>query len=104
MGFLTTRRHFPTTVEITWMAVRADYRRRGIGRALIERLCAQVAAEGGRLLVVTTLAASDPSDVAGAYEGTRRFYQQVGFIPALELPNFWPGATALLLVRPLLSA
>jgi ribosomal protein S18 acetylase RimI-like enzyme len=101
VGFLTTRRHFATTVEITWMAVHAAYRRRGIGQQLIARLCAQMSNEGVQLLLVLTVAASDTGDSAGAYEGTRRFYRQVGFIPAYELPDLWPSNVALLLVLPL---
>jgi ribosomal protein S18 acetylase RimI-like enzyme len=101
VGFLTIACHFPTTVEITWMAVHADYRRRGIGHALIASLCKQLRNEGVRLLLVMTVAASDTGDTAGGYEDTRRFYEQVGFLPARELPNYWPSNVALLLVRPL---
>jgi ribosomal protein S18 acetylase RimI-like enzyme len=100
VGFLTTRRHWPTTVEITWMAVHAAYRRRGIGHQLLARLCEQLRTDGVQLLLVLTVAASDPGDRAGAYVGTRRFYRQVGFIPAYELPDLWPSNVALLLVLP----
>jgi ribosomal protein S18 acetylase RimI-like enzyme len=101
VGFLTIQQHFEAAAEITWMAVHAAYRRRGIGHALIAHLCAHLCGAGMSLLLVLTLAASDPGDVAGAYEGTRRFYRQVGFIPARELPEYWPGSTALLLMHPL---
>lgn len=100
VGFLTIRRHWPTTVEITWMAVHAAYRRRGIGHRLIARLREQMSNEGVQLLVVLTVAASDTGDIAGGYEGTRRFYRQVGFIPTYELPDLWPSNVALLLVLP----
>ena len=36
VGFLTLARPYPTTPEISWLAVHARDRRRGIGRALIE--------------------------------------------------------------------
>jgi GNAT superfamily N-acetyltransferase len=49
-GFLTFRPHFAESVEITWMAVYARHRRRGIGRALIERLVAERADAGDRML------------------------------------------------------
>ena len=32
---------------------------------------------------------------------TRAFYQSVGFLPARELPDLWPGNRALLLVMSL---
>jgi len=38
VGFITMQPHFPTTAEITWMAVQAELRGHGIGRHLIQ-LC-----------------------------------------------------------------
>lgn len=38
IGFLTVAHHFEAASEITWMAVHADHRDRGVGRALIRRL------------------------------------------------------------------
>jgi ribosomal protein S18 acetylase RimI-like enzyme len=102
VGFLTVQRHFATSAEITWMAVHAAHRRRGIGRALIGRLCADLADDGCRLLLVFTLASSAEEDAfADGYAETRAFYQAQGFVPARELPDYWPGSTALLLIRPL---
>src|SRR5437764_162313 len=101
-GFLTVQRHFAGSAEITWMAVHAAHRGRGIGRALIERLCRELRAEGRRLLLVMTLAASrDEGDVADGYGRTRAFYRALGFIPAREFPAYWPTSPALLLVLPL---
>jgi ribosomal protein S18 acetylase RimI-like enzyme len=45
VGFLTIQRHFATSAEITWMAVNAAHRRRGVGQVLIPRLCADLAAD-----------------------------------------------------------
>ena len=101
VGFLTIARPFPTTAEITWMAVDAAHRRRGIGHRLIARLRADLARDGVELLVVLTVAASDPADTDRVYESTRRFYRQVGFVPAYELPDIWPGNIAVLLVSTL---
>ncbi|HUZ84757.1 MAG TPA: GNAT family N-acetyltransferase, partial [Gaiellales bacterium] len=39
-GFLTWRAWYGTSVEITWMAVRAGCRRSGLGTALIQSLVA----------------------------------------------------------------
>jgi ribosomal protein S18 acetylase RimI-like enzyme len=102
VGFLTVQRHFATSVEITWMAVDAVHRRQGIGQALIRRLCADLAADGCRLLLVFTLASSPEEDAfPDGYAGTRAFYQAQGFLAARELSGYWPGSTALLMVRPL---
>ncbi len=45
----------------------------------------------------------DEDRVADGYAGTRAFCQAQGFVPARELPDYWPGSTALLLVLPLTS-
>lgn len=102
VGFLTVKHHFAESTEITWMAVRADRRAEGIGRALIERLSRDARASGRRILLVNTLSAAyDEGDVEDGYERTRRFYRSAGFVPAMELPNLWPDSPALLLVMPL---
>ncbi|HET8626176.1 MAG TPA: GNAT family N-acetyltransferase [Thermomicrobiales bacterium] len=102
IGFLTVERHFAESAEITWLAVHADWRGRGAGRALVERLCADLRTERRRLLLVHTLGPSyDEGDVADGYAGTRAFYRALGFIPAREYTTLWPGNPALLLVRSL---
>jgi XTP/dITP diphosphohydrolase len=98
-GFLTWVRHFPEAAEITWMAVDAGRHRRGHGRALVESLCRRLAANGARLLLVKTLAASGDSP---EYERTRAFYLASGFLPLQVLPALWDEQNpCLLLVRPL---
>jgi len=102
VGFLTLAHHFEASSEITWMAVHADHRGQGIGRALISRLSEQLRGQGRRLLLVTTLSSleAEPGVVDG-YNRTRAFFRSVGFIPARELPNLWPDQKALLLAMPL---
>jgi hypothetical protein len=39
--------------------------------------------------------------VTDGYQRTRAFYRSVGFLPARELPDLWPGNKALLLAMPL---
>jgi len=98
VGFLT---YAPSqdVVEITWMAVRADRRRHGIGGELIERFVRQI---DGPILVLTAGPSSpepdaDPDDNSA---GTRRFYRKMGFVAVKELtPEGWDQA-ALFLVRP----
>jgi GNAT superfamily N-acetyltransferase len=100
VAFLTVERHFERSAEITWMAVQAESRGQGIGRALVERLCDALHDEGRQVLLVMTLGPSyDEGDVEDGYERTRAFYRSVGFLPAREWPDFWPTNPALLLVK-----
>jgi ribosomal protein S18 acetylase RimI-like enzyme len=102
VGFLTVAHHFESASEITWMAVHARHRGQGIGRALVDRLTGQLRGEGRRLLLVLTVSSLDEEPgVADGYHRTRAFYRSVGFLPARELPDLWPGDKALLLVMPL---
>lgn len=99
-GFVTFAHHVPESAEITWMAVHADHRRQGIGRSLIEHTTSALSARGTRFVYVLTLGPSVPEDVEDGYEGTRRFYRAVGFIPLRELElRSWDDESALLLVR-----
>jgi orotate phosphoribosyltransferase len=103
VGFATQLAHWSSNVEITWLAVRNDHRRRGIGRLLVETVARAASASGARLLSVLTLGPSAPEPRGeDGYEGTRRFYERLGFIGVRELDLVtWPSSAALLLVRPL---
>lgn len=100
-GFATTAPTFPDCLEITWLAIRADRRRSGLGRQLVEQVAAEAVADGIRLLCVLTLGPSvEEPGVEDGYEGTRRFWQRVGFHPVKELSlTTWSDEHALLLVR-----
>ena len=82
-GFLTIARPYPQTPEISWLAVHARDRRRGIGRALIAALSDQLRTNGDRLVLVKTL--SDRTDPGPEYAETRAFYLAMGFVPVAEL-------------------
>jgi ribosomal protein S18 acetylase RimI-like enzyme len=102
VGFLTYVGRFDEAAEITWMAVRADRRRRGIGHALIDRLAERLAAEGRRVLLVLTVSPSDPgTEPDDGYRSTRAFYRSAGFVLGRDLPREWDGDTAVLMVRSL---
>jgi ribosomal protein S18 acetylase RimI-like enzyme len=102
VGFLTYVPRFDEAAEITWMAVRNDRRRRGIGHALIEELSERLRAEGTRILVALTVSPSDPGpEPDDGYQSTRAFYRSTGFVLARDLRNEWESDTAVVMVRPL---
>jgi len=98
VGFLTFARLNARTAELTWMAVRADRRRQGIGAALVEELTRRLSREGMRMLVVKTL--SDREDPGIEYAQTRAFYLSLGFVPVAELDIWGPENPCQLLARP----
>jgi ribosomal protein S18 acetylase RimI-like enzyme len=99
LGFLTLDRPYPDTPEITWLAVHADHRRRGLGRELLDALRLQLGAGGDRLLLVKTL--SDRSDPGPEYAQTRAFYLAMGFLPVAELDLYGPENPIQLMALPL---
>lgn len=102
VGFLTSVTHFGVSAEITWMAVRAERRRLGIGRALVERARGDAARRGRRVLHVLTLGPSVVEEGADTYAGTRAFYEAMGFTPLRELQlRSWEDEHALILACPL---
>jgi GNAT superfamily N-acetyltransferase len=82
-GFLTITRPYPQAPEISWLAVHARDRRRGVGTALIDALIDQLRTDGDRLVLVKTL--SDRTDPGPEYAETRAFYFAMGFVPVAEL-------------------
>jgi ribosomal protein S18 acetylase RimI-like enzyme len=97
-GFLTFEATSPGAAEITWMAVRADARRRGHGRALVEAILDDVRADGARFLLVKTLSSREPDP---NYAQTRAFYRAMAFEPLTDLDLWGPGNPALLMIRTL---
>jgi ribosomal protein S18 acetylase RimI-like enzyme len=90
IGFLTTQHRFEEAAEITWMAVHADHRHVGVGRALMDRLASELRAEGRRLLLVLTVSPSDPpDDIEDGYQATRAFYAANGFVLARDFAGYW---------------
>jgi GNAT superfamily N-acetyltransferase len=92
VGFLTWRLWYDAAAEITWMAVHARERRRGIGRTLVDRFLAGLA-PGVRWAVVTTLSEATPEqNLEDGYAGTRAFWRQCGFEPVLDPAGWWNEA------------
>lgn len=97
LGWLTYACAFPESMEITWMAVAASAHRRGIGRALIDRLIEITESRETQVILVKTLADTHPSP---EYAATRAFYGAMGFVPAMVLPELWdPSNPCLVMVR-----
>jgi ribosomal protein S18 acetylase RimI-like enzyme len=102
VGFVTLTRHDPRSAEITWMAVRADHRRRGIGRALVERAVDDLARDGVTILSLLTVAESEPDwRETDNYADTRAFYRALGFVPLRELALASWDERAVIFARPL---
>jgi GNAT superfamily N-acetyltransferase len=102
VGFVTIEPRFDRCVEVTWMAVRADRRRKGVGRALLDRLVTEARAEGRHFLLVLTVSPSDgPDEIPDGYQATRLFYEANSFVLARDFPGYWTSDTPVLMVRPL---
>lgn len=94
VGFLTWEPREAGVAEITWMAVTPERRRGGIGRTLLGRLIAELAALGVATLHVKTLSSRDPYP---PYAETRAFYAANGFEEVAELDIWGPENPAVLL-------
>jgi GNAT superfamily N-acetyltransferase len=100
VGFLTLEPRYDEWLEVTWMAVRADRRRQGIGR-LLDRVASDSREEGRKFLLVLTVSPSDGADeIPDGYQATRAFYTANGFILARDFPGYSKSDTPVLMVRP----
>lgn len=102
VAFLTLEPRFDECLEVTWMAVRADRRRQGIGHALLDRAASDARGRGRKFLLVLTVSPSDgPDEIPDGYQATRAFYEANGFILTRDFPGYWKSDTPVLMVRPL---
>jgi ribosomal protein S18 acetylase RimI-like enzyme len=100
LGFLTYTHPYDDVAEITWMAIRADRRRQGLGGRLVDALAERASAERRRLLIVLTVSASDgPDEIEGGYDATRAFYLANGFVPTRDFAGYWDSDTPVLMTR-----
>lgn len=96
VGVALVVRHFPESAELSLLAVHANHRRNGAGRALVDAVAKDLQADGASVLIVHTVG---PSFEDAAYAQTRAFYRGVGFVPVQEFQRIdWDGPT-LVLVR-----
>jgi GNAT superfamily N-acetyltransferase len=73
------------TWDLYWIAARADSRGRGVGRALLALVEADVLDHGGRIVRIETSAKD-------AYGATRAFYERTNYRPAGQINDFYrPG-------------
>jgi GNAT superfamily N-acetyltransferase len=86
MGFISLRQHFPCAWEVHCIAVRAEYRNKGLGKSLMAHAESWLAQQGVSMLQVKTVAATSPSK---EYAQTREFYRHVGYQPLEVFPNLW---------------
>ncbi len=88
-GFLTFNRHGAHAAEIDVMAVRPEWHRRGVGRALLAEAEAYLRQRGVEYLQIKTLSPAHPDE---NYARTRQFYRAMGFRPLEEFPELWGPA------------
>jgi GNAT superfamily N-acetyltransferase len=102
VAFVTWRPWYEAAAEITWMAVHASERRRGVGKLLVDELVNALPA-ATRFLVVTTLSEASPEPgVDDGYAGTRRFWRRCGFEPVWDPAGWWNDENqAVVMIRPL---
>ena len=73
------------TFDLYWIAVHPACKGRGVGRALVAKMEAEIRAEGARLVRVETAGLDD-------YAATRRFYVRIGYDELSRIRDFyWPG-------------
>ena len=85
-GFISLTKHFEHAWEIHCIAVHADQRNHGHGRALVAYAESWLAAQGVTLLQVKTIAETSASL---EYAETRAFYRSLGFQPLEVFPELW---------------
>jgi ribosomal protein S18 acetylase RimI-like enzyme len=95
IGFITWRRHLEGAAEISWMAVYASLRGRGIGTAMLRRLESLLTAARYNSLSLLTSAKSH------TYQPTRAFWEARGFTPILTIESLWETDVAVVYTKSL---
>lgn len=78
VGFISLKKHFPTSYEIYVMGVLEEYHNQGIGTRLLKEAEKILISNNISLLQVKTLSDSRPDKY---YDITRNFYLNNGFLP-----------------------
>ena len=91
VGVALVERASPETAELSLIAVHADHRGGGIGRALVDAAATWAGFAGASLLEVHTVGPSFEDD---GYAATRASYRSCGFLPVREIDGLdWDGPT-----------
>lgn len=86
VGFIAIEDINEFVSEIHVMAIMPEYRKKGIGRKMVEFAWDRNLCLGNKYLLVKTL---DESAGDKFYEQTRKFYRAVGFLPIMTSTEIW---------------
>jgi GNAT superfamily N-acetyltransferase len=82
-----------SSYDLYWIATRADWRGRGLGRRLLKATEQRIRELGGTRVYVDTSSRAQ-------YEPTRRFYERCGYARAAELADYYrPGDAKVIYCR-----
>lgn len=82
------------TFDLYWIAVRADGRGRGLGKALMAEVERRLSASGGGKLIAETSSREQ-------YIPTQRFYRSCGFLEEARIRDYYaPGEDILYFTKP----
>jgi len=76
VGFITYTTYDYNPI-IGWIGVDPDYHRKGVGKALVERVENELKGIGAEMLSVET--PTKEEGIGSSYEGTYKFYEAMGF-------------------------
>jgi N-acetylglutamate synthase-like GNAT family acetyltransferase len=86
VGFVAVKNHNRVACEIHIIAVEPSWHIRGVGKALVNRVEQDLRKNGIVLLQAKTLGPSDPDE---GYRLTRKFYEELEFLPLEETTKIW---------------
>lgn len=89
VGFIILRKADIASLEISWLAVRSNSQRQGMGSKLVKDSLNIFSTKGYKICYVKTLAETVENI---GYAKTRAFYKKLGFY-TLEIINPYPGWT-----------
>jgi ribosomal protein S18 acetylase RimI-like enzyme len=98
VGVLVLEHHNQWTAEMYVLAVSRRFHRRGVGRALVETVEANLRGTGTSYVLVKTLGPSHPSP---EYSATRSFYEALGYrgLEEFAADSLWPGNPCLIMAK-----
>lgn len=96
IGICIVKFHTQHAAEISLVAVDPAWHRRGVGRALMETVERDLTQKGVEFVQVKTLGPSYPS---GEFDGTRLFYEAIGYRHLEEIHGLWPDNPCLILIK-----